>query len=164
MAPGVVRVVRHIANGSTHSPYVSLTRSFGIAWDYAVYCGRRRPVATAADPGFVYEVDLADPLPAGMQLLDPMQVVTAAFANPLAVPSYQHNGASRFVLGVVDPLRMRHVLAVLSRQPPPGGGVPHPPNLTDELTALLRALRDAEILAVGNVPAAHVTNRFVVHA
>jgi hypothetical protein len=118
IAPGVVRVVGHIANGSTHSPYVSLTKSFGIAWDYAVYCGRRRPVATAADPGFVYEVDLADPLPRGMQLLDPMQVVTGAFANPLAVAPYQHNGASRFVLGVIDPLRMRHLLAVPSRQPP----------------------------------------------
>ena len=121
-------------------------------------------MATAADPGFVYEVDLGDPLPAGMRLLDPMQVVTGAFANPLAAPSYQHNGASRFVLGVIDPLRMGHLLAVPSRQPPPAGGVAHPPNLTDELTALPRALRDSEILAVGNVPAARVTNRFDVHA
>ncbi|MDG4603388.1 MAG: hypothetical protein P9C48_09030 [Defluviicoccus sp.] len=41
-------------------------------------------------------------------------------------------------------------------------GTPRAPNLSPELETLVRALRDAEILAVGNVPASCVRSRYEV--
>lgn len=143
------RLVQHIARGTT-GPYISLTRSYEVAWDYAVYCGRSRPVATPASPGFVYEVELDDPLPTGLVLLDPV--------------SYQHDGSPQFLLGVLQPALMRKYLRLNYRQPPPATGTPRTPNLTPELETFVRALRDAEIVAIGAIPAACVRNRFPVHA
>ena len=48
-------------------------------------------------------------------------------------------------------------------QPPVSEGTPRPPNLTIELETLVRALRDAEILAHGNIPATCVKNRLEVY-
>ena len=43
---------------------------------------------------------------------------------------------------------------------PPSGGVVRPPTLTMELETLVRALRDAEILAMGSISAVYIRNRF----
>ena len=43
--------------------------------------------------------------------------------------------------------------------PPPGEGTPRPPMLHIELEALVRALRDAEVLAFGAISAAQVRRR-----
>ena len=48
-------------------------------------------------------------------------------------------------------------------QPPASEGTPRSPNLTIELETLVRALRDAEILAHGNIPVTCVKNRFEVY-
>ena len=48
-------------------------------------------------------------------------------------------------------------------QPPASEGTPRPPNLTIELETLVRALRDAEILAHGIIPATCVKNSFEVY-
>ena len=48
-------------------------------------------------------------------------------------------------------------------QPPSSEGTPRTPNLTIELETLVRALRDAEILAHGNIPPAAVKSRFEVY-
>src|SRR5262245_57963331 len=77
------RIVQHVGNGSTVSPYISLTRSYGIAWDYAVLCGRRTPRASVLDPGYVYEIELDDPLPAGLQLMDAIQEIARGCCPPL---------------------------------------------------------------------------------
>jgi hypothetical protein len=160
MAPSIHRLMVHVARGTVTSPYVSLTRSYGVAWSYAVFFGRMQPTHTT--PAYVYELEINDPLPPGLQLLDPVKAVAAAAPSPLQSISYQHDGLPNFLLGVVDPMRMKQFLHVHALQPPPGGGTSRPPHLTMELEALVRALRDAEILAVGNVPTTCVRTRYPV--
>src|SRR5260370_15284952 len=69
-APGMMasttRLMDNIARGTVSSPYVSLTRSYGVGLAYAAYSGRQRP--TQANPADVYEIELDDPLPAGVQV------------------------------------------------------------------------------------------------
>lgn len=163
-APGVVpsinRLINHVSRGTVYSPYISLTRSYGVALNYAVLPGQA--IATRANPGYVYEIEIDEPLPPGLQLLDPVKEVAAVVPSPLSLVPYQHDGRPDFLLGVVNPKRMRRFLTAPCPQPPPGGGTSRPPNLTIELETLVRALRDAEILAVGNIPAACIRNRFDV--
>ena len=78
-------------------------------------------------------------------------------------PPYQHDGLPDFLLGIVDPGNMGHFLAQHAKQPPSSEGTPRSPNLTIELETLVRALRDAEILAHGIIPAICVKNNFDVY-
>jgi hypothetical protein len=149
--PTTAQLMMHIARGTVRSPYVSLTRSYGVAWNYAVYTSRVRP--TRHNPAVVYEVELESPLPRGLELIDPVKEVASGLGDPL-VATYHHDGEPTFLLGVVDPTRMATYLKAPYLQPPPGGGTPRPPKLTIELETLVRALRDAEVLAVGNIPSA----------
>ena len=160
MSPSLDRLIGHISYGTVTSPYVSLTRSYGVAWSYAMSLGHSQPAQS--NPAYVYEVEIDEPLPLGLQLLDPVQTIAAAMPSPSHRISYQHDGLPSFLLGVIDPMGMEDFLKLPPPQPPPGGGTPRPPNLTRELEALVRALRDAEILAVGNIPAACVRHRFPV--
>ena len=62
-------LMAHICDGTTMSGYISLTRSFGIARDYALF-GRIPP--SHANPGHVWEVEINIPLPAGVRaVIDP---------------------------------------------------------------------------------------------
>jgi hypothetical protein len=54
-------VMHHIARGTTTSPLISLTKSYGVAEDYARNASRTPP--TAANPARVYEVEISDPPP-----------------------------------------------------------------------------------------------------
>jgi hypothetical protein len=158
--PGAIhsidRLMKHIARADVNSPYTSLTRSYGVAYVYAVHFGRAQPTET--NPGYVYEIELSDPLPPGLHLLDPVKEVAKAAPEPLDLISYQHDGLPDFLLGVMNPMEMGQFLTTPSLQPPPGG-IPRPPNLAIELETLVLALRDAEILAVGNIPAVYIQNR-----
>ena len=58
---------------------------------------------------------------------------------------------------------MENFLTQYAKQPPSSEGTPRPPNLTIELETLVRALRDAEILAHGIIPATCVKNSFDVY-
>lgn len=149
-------VSHHIARATTTTPCISLTRSFGVGRSYALG-GRVRP--TSRRPAHVYEIDIPDPPPSGMQVIDPIQVMMAANGNPLS-SVYQHDGPPDFLLGVVSPSLMKAHLAAPTPQPPGSGGTPRPPNLSIELEAMVRALRDAEVIVVGNLPASCVINRF----
>ena len=60
LAPTIHGLMWLGARGSVRSLYVSLTRSFGIAWDYAVNGGR--VAATRDRPGFIHEIELDAPL------------------------------------------------------------------------------------------------------
>jgi hypothetical protein len=156
----IVSLVNHIKNGTTTSPYVSLTRSYSVAWCYAIYCGHS--VSSVANPAFVYEVEINDPPPAGLVVLDPVCEIAQSAPSPLSAVSYQHDGLPDFLIGVVDPRAMGHLLATPIKHPPPGGATARPANLSAELETLVRALRDAEILAVGTIPAACVTQKYPV--
>ena len=95
MLPDTDRVMQHISRGND-SPYISLTRSYGVAYSYAV------AGAISSDPGFIYEVVIDDPIPGTMQMLDPVKVVAASAPAPLASVPYQHDGLPEFLISVVD--------------------------------------------------------------
>ena len=103
-------------------------------------------------------------MPSGLKLLDPVKEVAQTLPSPPTIgPTYQHDGAPEFLLGVVDPRNMSHFLVQHSPQPPSSEGTPRSPNLSLELETFVRALRDAEILAYGAIPAICVVNCFDVH-
>ncbi len=152
-----VDLMFHVARGTTVSPYVSLTRSFGVARDYAIDASRTRPSAT--QPAYVYSVDIAPSH--GVTILDPTWEVAKHNGNPFASPSYQHDGAQSFLLGVVDPVMMGAYLSAPCPQPRiAAGGTVRAPNLSLELETMVRALRDSELVVVGNIPRSCVSNRF----
>lgn len=141
-------IIRHIRNGTTTTPCISLTRSYGVAEDYARNGGRAFPTASA--PAYVYEFDIpTDPPPAGMVVIDPVSNIAARNSNPLASPSYHHDGNMSFLLGVVDPSGMAMHLNAPIRTPMGSSPTPRSANLSPELETLVRALRDAEVLALG---------------
>ncbi len=163
--PTTAALIDHITKGTLNSPYVSLTRSYAVAWDYAMKGGTRTP--TLNNPGYVYEVEIDNPLPPNLEILDPVKEVALNLSSPINTdfeeehPFYQHNGLPTFLLGVVSPGDMSHFQ--IGRQPqPPGPGLPCPPNLAPQLEALVNALRDAEILLHGYIPPSCVKNRFEV--
>ncbi|MBI4908588.1 MAG: hypothetical protein HY820_33520 [Acidobacteria bacterium] len=157
--PSIPGVMHHVVRGTTVSPYVSLTRSYGIAFGYATMRGRRRP--SKERPAFVYELEIEEGQ-RQVRLVDPVVEIAASVPRPVERSSYQHDGAQNFLLGVVDPKKFAKVLQKTYRQPPPQGGTPRPPLLTVELEAMVRALRDAEILAVSYIPRFCVRERYEV--
>lgn len=154
------QLIKHIARGTVDTPYVSLTRSYGIAWTYAIQFGQGTP--SEAKPAFVYEIELNEPLPPGLELIDPVTYLAGKFPPPTADASYYHDGDSEFLLGVINYTQMKASLTQTVKNPPSAQGTPRAPNLSPELETLVRALRDAEILAVGNVPASCVRSRYEV--
>ena len=157
MSASVGNLMSHVARGTTTSPFVSLSRSFGVAKDYAIDASAALPTVTR--PAYVYEIDI-DPSH-GLEVIDPLYEVSRLFKNPLTPSSYHHDGSQSFILGVVDPARMAAYLSAPAPQPSlTSGGTSRPPNLTIELETMVRALRDAEILVVGAVPSVCVVTRF----
>ncbi len=165
-APGMEsttnRLMFHIARSTINSPFISMTRSYGVAWRYAIVNSERAP--TPSDPAYVHEIEIQEPLPPGLHLLDPVKEVAGLLPSPASPgPPYQHDGLPDFLIGIVNPRNMGHFLRQASLQPPGSEGTPRTPNLTIELETLVRALRDAEILAQGAIPATCVRNRFDVY-
>ena len=162
MASNISILMGHIAHSRTQSPYISLTRSSGVAWEYAIYGGHNPP--TPNDPAFIYEIQLDDPLPHGLSLIDPIMQIAASLPTPSSHTSYQHDGHQSYLLGVVDPLLMNNYLKTPVKQPPftqtSSLRIPNHPNAILEM--LVHALRDAEILATGIIPRSCVINRFPV--
>ena len=162
MTPTTTRQMLHIARSTVNSPFISLTRSYAVAWHYAMLSSERVP--TPEDPAYVHEIEIQEPLPSELRLLDPVKEVAQMLPSPISLgPPYQHDGLPDFLLGVVDPGRMGHFLPQYAKQPPSSEGTPRPPNLTIELETLVRALRDAEILAHGIIPTTCVKNSFDVY-
>jgi hypothetical protein len=153
--------MHHIARGTTTSPCISLTRSYGVAEDYAIDASRILPTATT--PAFVYEIDIPNPAPTGMTVIDPVAEVAASHNNPLASLSYHHDGDMAFLLGIVDPGGMVTHLTTPIRAPRGSTATPRPANLSLQLETFVCALRDAEILVVGAIPSAHVILRHDVY-
>jgi len=118
-----------------------------------MYAFASRTAPTPANPAHVWEIEIDDPPPSGVTVLDPMAEIVTSLPSPLAQFTYQHDGDQNFLLGVVDPpgLGLNAHLHRLVRLPPGVDG-PRTPNLSDELQALVRALRDSEILVIGTIP------------
>lgn len=152
--------MQHICRSSNRSPCVSVTRSYGVAESYA-RTGHSPPTPTF--PGYVYVINIPDPLPFGApQVVDPVFVVSAQHSNPLTSPSYHHSGSQQYLLGVVSP--GMHPAVLFAPAPTPRGAASAigPPNLTLELQTMVWSLRDAEALILGNVPKAWVIDRLDV--
>jgi hypothetical protein len=152
------RVIQHVYNGLTDSPYVSLTLSYGVALNYALDMGVKQP--TARDPAYVYEIEIN--AAHGVMLIDPVKEVANGAPNPLDPNPYQHNGHPNVMLGVTWPL-----MASLLRLPvpvPPGAATSAAPTarIGPHLWAMIAALRDAEILAIGDIPSGCVLRRYSV--
>jgi hypothetical protein len=152
-------VIQHIARGAINSPCISLTKSYGVAEDYARNASRALP--TPSNPAYVYEIDIPDPPPTPVQVVDPVVFISSHCPSPLTLISYHHDGNQDFLLGVVNPAMASS--APVRSPPGLGGGVKRPPNLTLELEAMVFALRDAEVLVVGNLPQTCVINRYDVY-
>lgn len=150
------QIVDHIRHGPLNpgSPYISLSASFTVAYEYALV--GRHPASTA-HPGYVYHIDLPANLPQTTTLLDPIKEIGASVGLPHNSVPYQHDGWPDFLLGVIDPHGHRAALQKNVRQP--GGATLTAANLTPELEALTRALRDAEVLVLGAIPQGAIVMR-----
>jgi hypothetical protein len=138
------------------SPYISLTRSYEVAEGYARYYGNAFP--SVANPAYVYELDI--PAKSGVQLIDPIQELAQSLGSPFASLFYQHDGGQDVMLGLVDSAMFGHVLTRYVKTP--GASTGRGPNITDELHALVRALRDAEVLAFGAILRSCITAKHLV--
>ena len=144
-APTTAALINHISVGTINSPYVSLTRSYAVAWHYAVFSSKREP--GPGKPAYIYEIEIDDSLPHRLNLLDPVKEVVHVLPQPLR--------------GVVDLEYMEDLL---------GGQIPQPPNSSEDLSsnvelqliALTFAQRDAEMLVRGYIPPFCVKHRFEV--
>ena len=159
-AASELAMVRHIARGSIRSPFISLTRSYAIAADYALNASKGVPSPTR--PAYVYEIEAPDVLPPTVAVYDPVRTISAKYNDPLSLHTYLHDGGPDLLLGVVDPDGHGAVRLAPCAQPP-GFGAAGPPLVTEPLIAMVNALRDAEALAVGAIPPAWVTHRHNVY-
>jgi hypothetical protein len=158
MPANIDMVKDHIVNQLVQrSPYISLTRSWEIAECFARYGGKIYPSRTT--PAYVYVIDIPDST--AVSLIDPIQEVAGALGTPFSAQFYQHDGGQDLILGLADSANFGHVLARPIRMQgiPTGQG----PSITKDLHALVRALRDAEILANGAIPKNCVTDRIDIN-
>lgn len=139
--------INHVLNNSRNSPYLSLSRSYEVALGYALLTGRNGHIPTQSNPAFVYEIYLDDPLPPGLTLVDPVQLILSTSPLP---GSYHHDGGPDFLLGVIDETNHKHILH-RPRMTASGPDIVAP-SLTRELKAIVRVLRDAEVLITGIIP------------
>ncbi len=100
-------LIDHIAAGTFNSPYISLTRSYAVAWHYAMWSGTAGIIPTRNNPGYVYEIEIDNSLPTDLKLFDPIKEVALSLQDPANVdvrkefPFYQHNGLPNFLLGLL---------------------------------------------------------------
>lgn len=98
LPPTLNRLMHHIARGAVISPYISLTHSYGVAWSYAM-----SSLPTPANPAYIYEIELNAPLPAELDLFDPVKEIVTSAPFPPVATHYHHDGLPEFLLGVVSP-------------------------------------------------------------
>ena len=96
-------LMTHIGGATEHTPCISLTRSYGVARNYAL---TGQVVPTATSPGHVYEVEINAPPPGGIRVIDPVVELAGHYVDPLANITYHHDGDMNLLLGVVDPPNM----------------------------------------------------------
>ena len=97
MQPTTDRLMLHIARGTVNSPFISLTRSYGIALNYANFFGAE--ISTPQYRAYVYEIEINEPIPLELNFLDPIKEVAPISPSPIGInPPYQHDGGPAFLL------------------------------------------------------------------
>src|SRR5262249_3596062 len=99
--PSNASIINHIGRGVSGSPYISFTRSFGVARAYALHGCVGIAHGSDASPGYVYEIEVPDDTIC--KLIDPVVEIAKDLPMPYAKISYHHDGDPNFLLGVVDP-------------------------------------------------------------
>ena len=143
--PETEKLIHHIATSTVNSPYISLTRSYAGAWHYAVFSSKQEP--RPGKPAYIYEIEIDDSLPHGLNLLDPAKEIVHILPQPLR--------------GVVNLDYMEDIL---------GGGNTSitqargrfSSSVELQLIALTFAQRDAEVLVHGYIPPFCVKHRFEI--
>ena len=136
-APTTAALVDHVATGTINSPYISLTRSYALAWHYAVFSSKQEP--GQGKPAYIYEIEIDDSLPHGLNLLDPVKEITHILPQPLK--------------GIMDLGYMGGLL---------GSQTSQSSTFALQLKTLIFAQRDAEVLVHGYIPPFCVKHRFEV--
>jgi hypothetical protein len=145
-------IVTHITAYSNPSPYLSMSTSYAIARRYALL-GLTVPISESA-PGYVYEIDLSA-IRSAVTLVDPVKDIASGHQSTGA---HDHNGDQNLLAeiargsGGATPFTVAHQL----------GGRVAVPAVNPQLTALIFAIRDAEILVYGAVPKSAVVRRHPV--
>ncbi len=145
-------IVTHITAYSNPSPYLSASTSYAIARQYALVGSDSLASPTA--PGYVYEIDLGA-IRTAVTLLDPVKDIASAYS---LTGAHDHNGDQNLLAEIAKgsrgatPFTAAHQL----------GGKMAVPAVNPQLTALVFAIRDAEILVCGAVPKSAVVSRHPV--
>jgi hypothetical protein len=146
--PSPNAAVRHITQASYPSPFTSFSTSYAVAYDYATLGG--------AGKGYVYEIEtIHDPT---MQIHDPIAFIASLPSPPF---THGHDGPPGLIAGIALPGVSG---AVLSTPPKRFGllaGSLSGPSFSNELRALVNAIRDAELL-LERVPAICIIGRHAV--
>jgi len=159
ITPSTTRIIQHVAQGLTLSPYISLTRSHPVALHYALETGTNQPTVHA--PAYVYEIEINGPS-SGFTLIDPLKEIAAAAVGPFDPVGYQHDGYPTVLLGVVSSLMAFFLHLPIPQSTAGGIGVRYA-TVSPFIWGLAASLRDAEILAVGNIPRNCVIRRTAVY-
>lgn len=68
-------------------------------------------------PTYVYEIEIPDPLPGEVQILDPVKEVAKILLPPAMRPSYQHDGSQEFLIGVIVLMSIRAAAFIIRSHP-----------------------------------------------
>lgn len=156
--PDYRAVIDHI-RGNTVGPFISLTRSYEVARDYALYFSISNP--GVSNPAYVYELEIPDNnLPENLTLVDPIQLIGKTLPSPTQQFSYQHNGGQDVILGLANQRRFGHILKrnVIEKN----GYSSSPPNISQEIRCLVASIRDSEILACGQIYTRFVSSKLPI--
>ena len=144
-APTTAALVDHVAMGTINSPYISLTRSYALAWHYAVFSSKQEP--GQGKPAYIYEIEIDDSLPHGLNLSDPVKEIVHILPQPLR--------------GIMDLEYMADLLGGQTFQPT-NLSTGFSPSLEQQLIAFTFAQRDAKVLVHGYIPPFCVKHRFEI--
>jgi hypothetical protein len=151
-------MMMHICQATVFTPYISLTSSLGVACSYAGVASSG--MATAASPGYVYTIDIPNPLPPDIQLYDAVHEIATTIPSHLPQTLYQHEGRPEYLLGVADSSFSHHLLSYYFD---PAGHLTSQNDAPSQyLRTLVHALRDAELLAYDSIPAKYIKHRIAV--
>lgn len=155
--PSPAAAIRHVTTYSHPSPYVSFSASFDIARTAYALFGPGGP-ATAAVPGYVYEIDTAL---ADVVIHDPLALIAATQPDLRDVPRLptHHDGSTDLILAIAAPTRFPTIMTTPPRRLRDDDS--RAPMVTPELQALIFALRDVEVL-IERAPPACIVNRHSV--